>query len=128
MQHRTSIVRRLAIFVGMTIGLAICGAILAVVGAFVGGKGFSRDVYSALGLALIGVITGYLAGNIIGIILIKKVLHQNGSILLGILGCIAGIVITLVLTITLDPDINVFFWMAIVSVPVLSLAGFYLKR
>ena len=115
-------------FIGMALGLAFLGAALSIAGAFIGGKGLSSDVYAALGLAFIGVITGYLFGNILGIILIKKLLHQRGSILLGILGCIVGITITLVTTVTLNPGINVFLSMSIVSVPVLCLAGFYLKR
>jgi hypothetical protein len=125
---RNTLLLNIVKFLAMAVGLAICGVILAVAGAFIGGKGFSNDVYSSLGLAFIGVITGYLAGNVIGIVLIKKILHQSGSILLSILGCIAGIAITLVITITLDPDINVFFWMVIVSVPVLCLSGFHLKK
>jgi hypothetical protein len=128
MSARNSLTIKVAKFISIAVGLAVCGAVVAVAGAYIGGKGFSDDVYSALGLAFIGIILGYLLGNIIGIVLVKKILHQHGSIFLGILGCVAGVAITVITTIIWDPGISLFFPIAIISVPVLCLAGFYLKK
>jgi len=120
--------KRVARFIGMVAGLTVCGAILAVIGAFIGGRVFGDDTFGALGLAILGIVVGYFLGIILGMVLIKKFIHQRGSILLGILGSIAGVVIAVFVGIMLDPDINLFFWIALISVPVLCLAGFYLKR
>ena len=114
-------------FVAMALGLALCGAILAIAGGFVGGRIAGENNFGALGLAILGIVAGYFLGNILGIVLIKKFINPRGSILLGILGSIAGVVITVIVGIILDPDINLFFWIALISVPVLCLAGFYLK-
>ena len=128
MHRQTSIIRRVAMFVGMTAGLALCGAVFAVAGGFIGGGLIGENNFGALGLAILCVVAGYFLGNILGMVLIKKFINPRGSILLGVLGSIAGVVITVIVGIILGPDINLFFWIALISVPVLCLAGFYLKR
>ena len=114
-------------FVAMALGLAVCGVILAVAGGFIGGRIAGENNFGALGLAILGVVAGYFLGNILGMVLIKKFINPRGSIFLGILGSVAGVVITVIVGIILGPDINLFFWIALISVPILCLAGFYLK-
>ena len=128
MSARYSLTIKVVRFIGLVVGLAVCGAVFAVIGGFVGGGIVGENNFGALGLAILGVVAGYFLGNILGMVLIKRFIHPHGSILLGILGSIAGVTITVVVGIMLDPNINLFFWIALISVPVLCLAGFYLKR
>ncbi len=119
-------------FVLMTIGLGVLGIIFAVIGALTGGRVLGSDSagFGALGLAIGGVIIGYPAGIIVGIISIKKILHQQGSLLFGILGSIIGAIVTMVLAepLNLNSNINLLFGMFFLSVPVFCLIGFFLKR
>ena len=128
MSARNSLTIKVARFIGLVLGLAVCGAVFAVVGGFIGGGIAGENTFGALGLAILGVVAGYFLGNILGIVLLKKLFRQHGSILLGLVGCVAGVAITVAVGVMLDPDINLFFWIALISVPVLCLAGFYLKR
>ncbi len=86
--------------------------------------------FGALGLAIGGVIIGYPTGIIVGIIAIKKFLHQRGSLLFAILGSIIGAVIVMLLAepLNLNSNTNLLFGVFFLSVPVFCLAGFYLKR
>jgi len=115
-------------FIAMALGLVVCGAILAVAGGFVGGRIAGENNFGALGLAILGIVAGYCLGNILGMFLIKKFINPRGSILLGILGSVVGVVITVTVGIILAPDINLFFWIALIGIPVLCLAGFYVKK
>ena len=128
MSARNSLTIKVARFIGLVLGLAVCGAVFAVVGGFIGGGIAGENTFGALGLAILGVVAGYFLGNILGIVLLKKLFRQHGSILLGLVGCVAGVAITVAVGVMLDPDINLFFWIALISVPVLCLVGFYLKR
>jgi hypothetical protein len=112
-------------FIGMTLGLALCGAILAIIGALIGGGLITDEIFAAWGLAILGVIVGYLLGNFIGILLIKKFIHSGGSLPLGILGILVGIVVAVIIGIAFDPGL---YYIGFASVPVLCLAGFYLKK
>jgi len=128
----SSITSRIFKFVLMVIGLGVLGIIFGVAGALIGGKILGSDSFGfgALGLAIGGVFIGYPAGIIIGIIFIKKIFHQRGSLLFGILGSIVGAVITVVLAepLNLNSNANLLFGVLLFSVPVFCLAGFYLKR
>ena len=116
----------------MAIGLGILGILFAVIGALIGGRALGGDSigFGALGLAIGGVIIGYPTGIIVGIVSIKKILHQRGSLLLGILGSIIGAVITMVLAepLNLNSNTNLLFGVFFLSVPVFCLVGFFLKR
>ena len=86
--------------------------------------------FGALGLALGGILVGYPAGVIVGIILTKKVFHYQGSLLLGILGGILGVVITVAGAEPLNLNTNASTLLAVffLSVPVLCTIGFLLKN
>ncbi|MFC1983353.1 hypothetical protein ACFLV5_06195, partial [Chloroflexota bacterium] len=98
-QKSPSLVKRLSRFILMTIGLGVLGIVFGVLGALIGGNILGSDSFGfgALGLAIGGLLIGYPTGIIVGIILIRKILHQQGSLLLGIVGSIIGAVITVVL-------------------------------
>ncbi|MFC1972315.1 hypothetical protein ACFLVE_02780 [Chloroflexota bacterium] len=131
-QRSSSLAKRIFKFVLMTIGLGVLGIVFAVIGALIGGKvlGSNSVGFADLGLAIGGVIIGYPSGIIVGIISIRKILHQQGSLLLGILGSIIGAVITMVLAepLNLNSNTNLLFGVFFLSVPVFCLVGFFLKR
>ena len=131
-QKSSSLAKNMVKFVIMTIGLGIIGIIFGLVGALIGGKVLGGDSFGfgALGLALGGIIIGYPAGIIVGIISIRKVLHQQGSLLLGILGSIIGAIITMVLAepLNFNSNPNLLFGVFFLSVPLFCLVGFFLKR
>jgi hypothetical protein len=114
------------------IGLGLIGIIFGVAGAWIGGSipGDDSIGFASLGLAIGGLVVGYPAGIILGIVLIRKVLRQPGSLLLGILGSIAGAAITLVLAepLNLNSSSNLLFGTFLVAVPVFSTVGYYLRR
>ena len=113
----------------MTIGLGVLGILFGVIGALIGGKVLGSDSFGfgALGLAIGGVLVGYPTGIIVGIILIKKILHQQGSLLLGIVGSIIGAVTTVVLTepLNLNSNAKLLFGVFFLIVPVFCLVGFF---
>ena len=131
-KESSSVAGRIFKFVLMTIGLGVLGIVFGVIGALIGGKVLGSDSvgFGALGLAIGGVIIGYPTGIIVGIISIRKILHQQGSLLLGILGSIIGAVITMVLAepLNLNSNTTLLFGVFFLSVPVFCLAGFFLKR
>ena len=77
-----------------------------------------------------GMIIGYPVGVITGIILMKRVFHSPGSLLFGILGSILGAILTIGLPEPLNLNINpdILFVAFFLSVPLLGMAGFRLKR
>ena len=131
-QKLSSVVRKITKFVLITVGLGIIGILFGVIGALVGGRVLGADSFGfgALGLAIGGIIVGYPTGIIVGIVLIRKVLHQQGSLLLGIVGSIIGAVVTMVLAeaVHLNSNTNLLFGTFLLIVPVFCLFGFYLRK
>jgi hypothetical protein len=131
-QKTSSLARNIVKFVIMTLGLGIIGIVFGLIGALIGGRVLGSDSFGfgALGLALGGIIVGYPTGIIVGIVLLKKLLHQRGSLPLGILGSIFGAIITLVLAepLNLNSNPNLLFGVFSLSVPLFCLVGFFLKR
>jgi hypothetical protein len=66
----------------------------------------------------------------IGMIIFKKLLHYNGSLLLGLIGVIAGGVLPFVLAepLNLNLDPNLLWASIILGSPLVGTAGFYLRR
>lgn len=128
----SSVAKRIFKFALMATGLGVCGIVFGILGALIGGKVLGSDSvgFGALGLAIGGIIIGYPTGIIVGIIAIRKILHQQGSLLLGILGSILGAVITMVLAepLNLNANINLLFGVFLLIVPAFCLVGFFLKR
>jgi len=128
----SSLAGRISKFVLMTVGLGVLGIVFAVIGALIGAKvlGSNSVGFADLGLAIGGVIIGYPTGIIVGIISVKKILRQRGSLLLGILGSIIGAVVTILLAepLHLNSNTNLLFGVFFLSVPVFCLVGFFLRR
>ena len=131
-QQSSSVAGRIFKFGLMTIGLGVLGIVFGVIGALIGGKVLGSDAvgFGALGLAFGGIIIGYPTGIIVGIISLRKIFHQRGSLLLGIIGSIIGAVIIMVLAepLNLNANTNLLFGLFFLSVPVFCLIGFFLKR
>ena len=128
----SSFARNIVKFILMAIGLGLLGILFAVTGALIGGRVLGSDSagFGALGLAIGGVIIGYPAGIIVGIISIKRILRQKGSLLFGIVGSIIGAVIIMALAepLNLNSNTNLLFGAFFLSVPIFCLVGFFLKR
>ena len=133
MSQKSSVLARIIVkFAFMAIGLGIIGIVFGVIGALIGGRVLGSDSvgFGALGLALGGIIIGYPTGIIVGIISIKKILHQRGSLLFGILGSIIGVVMTIALAepLNLNSNPNLLFGVFFLSVPLFCSGGFLLKK
>ena len=131
-QKSSSVTRKIVRFVIMTISLGVIGIVFGVIGALIGGRVLGSDSFGfgALGLAIGGVIIGYPTGIIVGIVTLKRIFHQRGSLLLGILGSIVGAVITMGLAepLNINSNPNLLFGTFFLSVPVFCMVGFLLKR
>ena len=131
-QKSSSVTRKIVKFVIMTISLGVLGIVFGVIGALIGGRVLGSDSvgFGALGLAIGGVIIGYPTGIIVGIVALKKIFHQRGSLLLGILGSIVGAVITIGLAepLNINSNPNLLFGTFLLSVPVFCVIGFLLKK
>ncbi len=132
MSHNSSVSGKLIRFFIMAFVLTITGIIFAITGAFIGGRILGSDAagFGALGLAIGGILVGFPTGIIVGILLIKRLFHQKGSVLLGLIGGIIGTVATVALSEPLNLNSNSYllFGTFFVLVTGLSLGGFYLKR
>ena len=120
-------------FLIFAFGLAVCGIVLGIVGILIGGRllaGGDSSGFAALGMAIGGLIIGYPAGIITGIILLKKVFKQKGSLWLGIAGAAVGAAAVLGLAEPLNINANttLLFVVFFTVPPFFSLGGFYLKR
>jgi hypothetical protein len=131
-QQSTSATGKILRFVLMTIGLGLSGTAFGAIGALIGGKVLGGDAagFAALGLAVSGAIAGFAFGIIIGIVSLKTIFHQRGSVWRGILGSLTGAVIILVLAgpFNLISDADLLLAVFCLGVPLGGLAGFYLKR
>ena len=131
MSWSSSVSSKIIRFIIMAFVLAVIGIIFAITGAFIGGRILGSDSagFGALGLAIGGILVGYPTGIIVGILLIKKLFHQKGSVLLGLIGGIIGTVATVALAEPLNLNSNSYllFGAFFVLVTGLSLGGFYLK-
>ena len=132
MSRNLSISGKMIRFIIMAFVLAVTGIIFAITGAFIGGRILGSDAagFGALGLAIGGILVGYPTGIIVGILLVKRLFHQKGSVLLGLMGGIIGTVATIALSEPLNLNSNSYllFGTFFVLVTGLSLGGFYLKK
>ena len=132
MSRNLSISGKMIRFIIMAFVLAVTGIIFAITGALIGGRILGSDAagFGALGLAIGGILVGYPTGIIVGILLVKRLFHQKGSVLLGLIGGIIGTVATVALAEPLNLNSNSYllFGAFFVLVTGLSLGGFYLKK
>ena len=119
-------------FVSQTIGVAIVGIIVGMAGGLIGSFIMRGELFGFgdLAGALMGLIVGYPLGVIAGIILVNKVFRYDGSLLLGIIGSILGAFLTIGLAEPLNLNINpnLLVTVFLLSVPLLGIIGFHLRR
>ena len=119
-------------FLAMALGLAVMGAGFGLLAALASGVALRRSAFglAGLGVVILVMLAGYLAGVIVGVIVTDKVVHYRGSVWLGILGSIAGIGVSaglaLVLNVGLSPEL--LFGSIFAAIPLLGTAGFHLRR
>ncbi len=121
--------RKVAVFSGMVIAIAIIGAIFGFLAAVIGDQ-LLRDGASGFGGLVGGMVIGYPIGVVIGIFLINKVIRYRGSLLFGAIGSIIGVVFIIGLAeplgINNNPDL---LWALILLLPpLLGTIGFNLRR
>ena len=122
--------KKSAAFIGLVMGTALVGFVFGLIAAFIGASIFQGDsggFGSPVG-ALAGMIIGYPIGVMIGIFVISKLLRYRGSLLLGVVGSILGVVIPIGLAELLDLNANPdLLWVLILLMPpLLGTAGFHL--
>lgn len=118
-------------FIAQAIGVGIVGIIVGIACTLAGAFIMKGELsgFGGLAGALMGFIIGYPLGVIIGIVLINKVLHYRGSLLLGVIGSILGAFLTIGLAepLHLNLNSNILFGTFFLSVPLLGVIGFHLK-
>lgn len=119
-------------FVIQTIGVGIAGIIVGIAGILAGAFIMKGELsgFGDLAGGLMGLVIGYPLGAIIGIIVINRVLHYHGSLLLGVIGSILGAVLTIGLAepLNLNLNSNILFVVFFLSIPLLGMIGFNIKR
>ena len=120
-------------FLGMLIGTAGIGGVIAFLSAFISGL-VMREWnigFASLGILTLLMIFGYLAGVIVGIVLTDKVINYQGSLLFAIPGSIIGTGLVFVLAadpLNLNPAIGILFICLFLFPPLLGTIGFHLGR
>jgi hypothetical protein len=124
--------KRVVYPVAMIFGIAVAGVILGILSAIILAA-LLKDGYEGWG-GLIGIVMGmsigYPVGVFIGLVIFKKFLHYNGSLLFGLIGVIIGGVLPFLLAEPLSLNLNTtLLWtFMILCSPVLGTAGFYLGK
>lgn len=106
----------------------IIGALAGLAGALI--PNISPESFGPVSGASGGVIIGYPVGVIIGLVIITKVFHLQGSLLLGILGIVIGMAITLGLWYKIQDDKDVYYLITcfILAPIILGTLGYSLKE
>jgi len=119
-------------FILKTIAVGVVGIIVGIAGTFIGAFIMKDQIagFGDLAGAIIGMVVGYPLGVIVGIVLMNKVLHYPGSIAFGITGSVLGAFLTIGLAEPLNLNVNpdILFGVFFVSVPLLGMIGFHIKR
>lgn len=122
----------MAAFAGMVIGTAFAGLLFGLSAALIGASILRGEVagFGDLVGAIGGMVIGYPIGVIVGILLVNKLLHYRGSLLLGGLGSILGGAITIGLAEPLGLNLNPnLLWASfLLAPPLLGTIGFHLRR
>ncbi len=119
-------------FGGMLLGSAITGILAGILGAVILSALLSDGYAGWGGLvgAIMGMAIGYPVGVFIGLVIFRKLLRYNGSLILGLIGVIVGGILPFVLAEPLSLILNtIFLWAAIIiSPPLLGTVGFNLRK
>jgi len=118
-------------FVVTALGLEVFTAGCGILGGFIGVRVWGDGSLIDLGLAIFGFIFGGFIGIAAGIIAIKYLFHQRGSVILALIFTVVWAGLTTLLSINLDlgnPWISNLVTIAFLAIPFAAVAGFYLKR
>ena len=128
----STVIKKVVVFSGMIIAIAIIGAIFGFLAALIGAQLLQDGAAGFGGLvgALAGMVIGYPIGVAIGILLINKLIRYRGSLLFGAIGSIIGVVFIIGLAkplgINNNPDL---LWALILLLPpLLGTIGFNFRR
>jgi hypothetical protein len=113
-------------------GLAGAGFIVGIIGGYMGAASGTNDYtgFQSLAGTIIGTMAGYPVGVALGLLVLRKLFKVFGSMLFGIIGAVAGVLVVLVLAEPLhinlySTGIVTFF---ILTPPVLATIGYFYKR
>lgn len=131
MPGSTSPAKSVLRFVLIGIALAVAGAIVAVLAVLFVRLAVGNDSLAVLGFGIIGAVTGYMAGIIIGLAFLKRFSRWKGSVLIGaasvLVWSVAGYLVAMLFNeINLNPWIALGFFYA--ALPFAGLGAFLLKR
>jgi hypothetical protein len=115
----------------MILGTGLTGLAFSIVAALLLGNLMKEDGagFGALIGGMLGFVVGYPVGTMAGILVFKKLLRRHGSLLLGFIGCILGVVLTIGLAepLNLNIDPNLLFGFFFLLIPLMGTIGFYLR-
>ncbi len=118
-------------FVLAALGLYVLSFGLAILGGWTGARVVSSDGFFALGLAIVGMLVGYFLGIVAGLVVLKIMLRQPGSLLFGLLALViwtgVSIGITAIFSLASDASSAVVAASFLIT-PVVALLGYYFKK
>ena len=118
-------------FILAALGTYVLSFGLAILGGVTGAHSVSSADFAALGLAIMGMLIGYVAGIVLGLICIKHLLHQTGSLTWGIIALAVwtGISIAIAAIFNLASDASSAVVVAcFLSTPIAALLGYYWRN
>lgn len=118
-------------FVITAVVMTVLGLLLGMAGAMIGAHSASPTGFEALGVAIIGMVTGYVLGAVMGLFLLKYTVHVYGSVLLGVFAAVAWTFVSIGVAELMNrfhDASSVIVVLMFLLIPTVSLSGFYLKR
>jgi hypothetical protein len=125
--------KKAAILIVMVLGTAIAGIVIGILGTLIGAWLVGGNDFGGFGElvgALLGMVFGYPAGVILGLVIMRYAFHRKGSVLLGAAGVVVGMALFFLLSEPLGLNLEpVFLWSVLLGLPpVMGTAGFLLGR
>jgi hypothetical protein len=117
-------------FILIALGLAVFSAACSVLGVLIA-RIFTTGTLADLGLAIIGLLFGYIFGVVLGILAIRFIFRQNGSLIFGMLAAIIWTGVSILIAVPFNLSSNLVSTIVIISffcVPFAALGGFYWRR
>lgn len=112
---------------------AFGGYVATILGTLIGSRVVDWNSYGGFGGlvgAIAGMIIGYALGVSLSILIFSKVFNYRGSIWLGILGAITGMLLILGLAepLNLNSNSNLMLWSVVFLTSLLATWGFHLRK
>jgi hypothetical protein len=117
-------------FILIAVGLAVFSAACSILSVLIA-RIFTTGTLADLGLAIIGLIGGYIFGTLAGILAIRFLFRQSGSLLFSIAAAIIWIAVTTLIEVVFTSN-NILgttvVTVAFLGLPFVALGGFYWRR